>query len=238
MVAQHCAGNRELIHEAAFLVYSTDMRVFVSGGTGYMGRALIPRLLAAGHEVVGLARPGSEAKLPAGCTAVSGNALDEKTFADRLNRIDAYVHLVGVAHPGPGKERQFREIDQASLESSVRAATGRIRNFVYVSVAQPAPAMRAYQSVRAACEQTIRNAGLEANILRPWYVLGPGHRWPYVLIPFYKLCELIPAARDGATRLGLVTLPQMIAALAWAVENPAEGIRVIDVPMIRRVGHE
>jgi nucleoside-diphosphate-sugar epimerase len=95
--------------------------------------------------------------------------------------------------------------------------------------------MRAYQNVRAACERTIREAGLEANILRPWYVLGPGHRWPYVLIPFYRLFELIPATRDGATRLGLVTLPQMIAALAWAVQNPADGVRIIDVPMIRRI---
>ena len=119
----------------------------------------------------------------------------------------------------------------------MRAATGRVRNFVYVSVAQPAPAMKAYQSVRAACERTIREAGLQANILRPWYVLGPGHRWPYVLTPFYKLCEWIPATRADATRLGLVTLPQMIAALAWAVEHPADGIRVIDVCMISRLSY-
>ena len=211
------------------------MRVFVSGGTGYMGRALIPRLLAAGHEVVALARPGSERKLAAGVTSVTGDALDEATFALRLIQIDAYVHLVGVAHPGPGKERQFREIDQASLEASVRAAAGRVRNFVYVSVARPAPMMKAYQEVRAACEGSIRAAGLKASILRPWYVLGPGHRWPYALIPFYKLCEWIPATRDGATRLGLVTLPQMAAALVWAAENPPDDVRVIDVPMIRRI---
>jgi len=211
------------------------MRVFVSGGTGYMGRELIPRLIAAGHEIHALVRPGSESKLPTGAALVSGNALDEATFRDAVEGVDGYVHLAGVAHPGPGKERQFREIDQRSLEASVRAAAGRVRNFVYVSVAQPAPAMRAYQAVRAACEETIRAAELRANILRPWYVLGPGHRWPYALIPFYKLAELIPTTRDGAKRLGLVTLAQMTAALAWAVENPAEDLRVIDVPMIRRI---
>ena len=211
--------------------------MFISGATGYMGRALIPRLIASGHEVLALARPGSESKLPPGCTVVRGSALDEATFALRLIRIDAYVHLVGVAHPGPGKEQQFQEIDQASLEASVRAAAGRVDNFVYVSVAQPAPVMRAYQEVRAACERTIRDAGLRANILRPWYVLGPGHRWPYALIPFYKLFELVPATRAGATRLGLVTLPQMVTALAWAVENPADSVRIVDVAMIRRLNH-
>jgi len=95
--------------------------------------------------------------------------------------------------------------------------------------------MRAYQAVRAACEETIRAAQLKANILRPWYVLGPGHRWPYALIPFYKLGEWIPATRDGAKRLGLVTLAQMTAALAWSVEDPADDVRIIDVPTIRRI---
>src|SRR5215831_3423834 len=51
-----------------------------------------------------------------------------------------------------------------------------------------------------------------ATILRPWYVLGPGHRWPYLLVPVYALLRQIPATRAAAERLGLVTLGQMIAA--------------------------
>ncbi len=185
--------------------------------------------------MVALARPGSEKKLPSGCAAVTGNALDDTTFANKIERIDTFVHLVGVAHPGPGKNRQFREIDQVALEASVRAAAGKVRSFVYVSVAQPAPAMRGYQAVRAACERTIRDAGLNASFLRPWYVLGPGHWWPYPLVPVFKLFEWIPATRETAARLGLITLAQMIDALMWAVENPPDGIRVMDVPMMRRI---
>ena len=40
--------------------------------------------------------------------------------------------------------------------------------------------------------------------------------------------------REGAKRLGLVKLRQMLAALVHAVENPASGIRIIEVPQIRR----
>jgi len=50
--------------------------VFVTGGTVYLGRPLIEALLGRGHTVRALARPGSAARLPAGATAVVGDALE------------------------------------------------------------------------------------------------------------------------------------------------------------------
>ena len=64
-------------------------------------------------------------------------------------------------------------------------------------------------------------------------MLGPGHRWPYALIPFYWLLERLPPTREGARRLGLVTLAQMVRALVAAVEDPVSGIRTLEVPEIR-----
>jgi hypothetical protein len=75
---------------------------------------------------------------------------------------------------------------------------------------------------------------MNATILRPWYVLGPGHRWPYLLLPGYWVAELLPWTRDGARRLGLVTLKQMVAALVRVVEDPCAGVRVWEVPAIRQ----
>jgi uncharacterized protein YbjT (DUF2867 family) len=110
-----------------------------------------------------------------------------------------------------------------------------VSQLVYVSVAQPAPVMDEYVAVRAQGEAMIRDATLTATILRPWYVLGPGHRWPVLLQPLYAVAERIPGLRDGARRLGLVTIDQMIAALVAAVEAPPpRGTqRVVDVPGIR-----
>ena len=82
--------------------------------------------------------------------------------------------------------------------------------------------MKAYIAVREECEQAIKESGLNSTILRPWYVLGPGHRWPYLLLPMYWLMERVPATRETALRLGLVTLPQMLNALLAAVETPAK----------------
>jgi uncharacterized protein YbjT (DUF2867 family) len=209
--------------------------VFVTGGTGYLGQRLIPALLARGHTVRALVRQGSERRLPAGCEAVPGNALDASTFASRVAPADTLVHLVGTSHPAPWKERQFREVDLASARASVAAAQeARVRHVVYLSVAQPAPVMRSYVAIRAECEALIRATGIPATFVRPWYVLGPGHRWPIALVPFYALAERVPATRDGARRLGLVKLRQMIAALVRAVENPPAEIEILGVAEIRR----
>src|SRR5262249_11815189 len=109
-------------------------------------------------------------------------------------------------------------------------------HFVYVSVAQPAPAMKAYVRVRAECEERLRASGLAATILRPWYVLGPGHRWAHALVPLYCVAERLPSTAAGARRLGLISLAEMIAALVWAIEHPTDGVRVIEVPEMRRLG--
>ena len=67
-------------------------------------------------------------------------------------------------------------------------------------------------------------------------LLKRGHRWPLILLPFYKLAEAIPLTATAAMRLGLVTIEQMVNALVYAVDHPpSQGERrIIDVPLIRR----
>jgi hypothetical protein len=60
----------------------------------------------------------------------------------------------------------------------------------------------------------------ERNDFAPVVVLGPGHYWPYLRKPGYGLARQIPTMREGATRLGLVTLEQMVATLVRSVEAP------------------
>jgi uncharacterized protein YbjT (DUF2867 family) len=220
-------------------IEAAPRRLFVTGGTGYLGGALLPVLVARGHRVRALVRQGSERKVPAGCEAVAGNALDARSFAALVAPADTLLHLVGVSHPAPWKADQFRAVDLASALATVAAGReAAVRHLVYLSVAQPAPVMRSYVAVRGECEAAIRAAGLTATCVRPWYVLGPGHRWAYALAPFYALAERLPATRDTARRLGLVTLAQMVAALVRAIESPpAPGtVRIVEVEDIKKGG--
>jgi uncharacterized protein YbjT (DUF2867 family) len=163
-----------------------------------------------------------------------GNALDRATFAQHVAPADTFAQLVGTPRPNPSKAKQFREVDLASVRESVAAAAqADVSQFVYVSVAQPARLMKAYVKVRAEGEAMIRESGLRATILRPWYVLGPGHHWPYLLLPVYWALERLPPTRESARRFGMVTLSDMVRALVWAVEKPSAGVRIVTVPEIR-----
>lgn len=65
-------------------------------------------------------------------------------------------------------------------------------------------------------------------------MLGPEYRWPLVLLPPDAIMARIPATREGVKRLGLVTLDRMVGALISSVEHPPAGVRIVDLPAIRR----
>jgi uncharacterized protein YbjT (DUF2867 family) len=204
-----------------------------------MGHHLVPVLLSRAHRVRVLVRSSSISRVPPGATPVVGDALDAASFVRALSPADTLVHLVGTPHPSPAKAAEFARVDLPSIRASVAAAVeARVPHLVYVSVAHPAPVMKAYIAVRSEGEAIIANAGLTSTVLRPWYVLGPGHRWPLMLLPIYMVMEVFPFTRERAQRLGLVSIRQMARALARAVDDPPPtgSVRVLDVPAIRRTG--
>ena len=206
----------------------------MTGATGYLGRPLSALALERGHAVTAFVRCGSEARVARGARVVAGDPFSSDELARACAPGDTFVHLIGTPRPNPSKAQQFLDVDLASARAAAAAAArAGAGHFVYVSVAQPAPVMQAYVAARRQGEEAVRASGVPATILRPWYVLGAGHWWPYALVPIYKLFERMPSRRETALRLGLVTHKQMVTALMRAIEDGPSGPRLLDVPAIR-----
>lgn len=97
----------------------------------------------------------------------------------------------------------------------------------------PSKLMAAYQGVRQEGEEYCKSKGLNCTFIRPWYVVGPGHFWPILLLPLYGLAEIIPPLRQKARSMSLVTIRQMLRTLVNAVETNPLPIRVIEIKNIR-----
>jgi uncharacterized protein YbjT (DUF2867 family) len=213
-------------------------QVFITGGTGYMGRRLIALLLKKGYAIKALVREGSQKKLPKGCSYVIGNPFNASTFSNDVPAGATFVQLLGVSHPKPSKKEQFRTIDLASAKASAEAAKqAGVQHFVYVSVSQtPTSIMKDYQHCRAEGEAAIRAAQIPATYIRPRYVLGPGHYWPILFLPLFTILEWIPSTSQKAKALRLVTLKQMLHTLLYAIEHmPVNGINIIEIDAIRKM---
>ena len=206
--------------------------VLVRGGTGFMGRRLT--LLHPGHRARAV-RGGSEKKPAAGCEAVPGDALSTESIPPPVTPAGTFVQLAGTAHPNPAKLVRFQSVDLGvGCERADAAAKVGAKLFLHVGVAHQAPMTKSYIAVRSAVEEHMQKSRLDATMLRPWYGLGPGRRWPLPPKPALALMELLPATKESVKRLGLVTDGQMNAALVRAVEEPAMGIRISNVPEIRQ----
>jgi uncharacterized protein YbjT (DUF2867 family) len=141
-----------------------------------------------------------------------------------------------VSHPSPRKKEAFRQIDLRSVKTSADAAVlAGVSHFIYVSVAMvQSKLMKDYQAVRREGEAYLQSKNLVCTVIRPWYVLGPGHWWPVLLLPVYGIARLVPAWRQKAEDMSLITIKQMISTIFKAIESPPQKLRVFEIKHIKR----
>lgn len=209
-------------------------KIFITGGTGYIGSRLILMLLDAGYEVHALARSDSLQKLPEKCHKIEGDALNYKSYVNKIPDGCTFIHLIGVAHPSPAKKDEFYKIDLVSIQEAVKAAKEKnVQHFIYLSVAHPAPVMKDFINVRMKGEQLLIESKIKSSFIRPWYVIGPGHYWPYLIMPVFWIFKLLPFTKQTAQRLDFLKLPQMLKCILFSIKNIPQITTAYNVQQIK-----
>lgn len=200
------------------------MRVAVTGGTGFVGRHLL-HALAAGHEIRALVRRRDPGLAARGVELVVGRLGDDEAIERLVAKAEVVVHAAALIRAP--SVRAFERVNHLGTAHLVRAALrAGVRRFVLVSsLAARAPAVSAYARSKAAAEAGLDAAGsaIQAVVVRPPAVYGPGDRATFEIFRGIARGRLIlPAnARGRFSLLYVEDLARLVAELVTAALPPA-----------------
>lgn len=198
--------------------------ILVTGGTGFIGQALIRHLVDMGMAVRTLLRPSAESpNLPKGVPveAVICSLRDERGLRAAMKEIDVVVHLAGAERKGSQADLMGVDIEGTRTISTIAAAAG-IERFVYLSHlgADRASAYPLLKS-KAIAESYIIHSGAPYTIFRSAVVYGPGDQFTTELARLLRMSPgifLLPG--DGSTRIQPLWVEDVVTCIALAIEDP------------------
>jgi uncharacterized protein YbjT (DUF2867 family) len=208
------------------------MKVLVTGGTGFVGPAVVRALLDAGHTVRVLERePGKAAQAGLeGVEAVPGDMADAAGLRSAVDGQDAVVHLVAII---TGKPEEFEQVMTRGTESLVSAAErAGVRRFVLMSALGTSEATREltpYYRSKWAMEQAVQAAPFEHTIFRPSFVFG---RDGGVLPTFLRLVRyspVTPVVGPGTQRIQPIWVDDVAAYFAKSVDLVGAAGRTFEI---------
>lgn len=190
----------------------------ITGGTGFVGRALIAQALAAGHRVRALARRAQDRR--DGVEWVPGDLSDRSALATLVAGADAAIHVAGVVSaPDPAIFEQANVVGTYALVKAAERA-GPKRFVLVSSLAAREPELSLYGASKKRGEDVVRASALEWSIVRPPAVYGPHDTDIFELFRAAKK-RLLPMPPKGRTSIIHVTdLAALLLALA---ARPGDG---------------
>jgi uncharacterized protein YbjT (DUF2867 family) len=209
-------------------------RVFVTGATGFVGRAVIQALRHEGHVVRCLVRRGSEADLHGfeAIERVEGDILGPPAALEAdIGGCDTVVHLVGIIREHKTRGITFERLHHlGTLNVLAAAAQAGARRFLHMSALGTRAGARArYHQTKWAAEEAVRASGLLWTIFRPSVIYGPGDGLVSMLAGMVRRLPVIPVIGDGRQRLQPVPIEHVAAAFARAVKLEASVKQTYDV---------
>jgi NADH dehydrogenase len=206
--------------------------VLVTGGTGFVGPAVVRALLAAGQEVRVLERePGRAAAAGlTGVEAVTGDMTEADSLRRAVEGVEAVVHLVAII---AGKPEEFERVMEQGTRDLVGAAKeAGVRRFVLMSalgVTEETKDLVPYYRAKWELERIVQASGLEYVIFRPSFVFGPGGAALQQFRKIAKLAPVTPIVGPGTQRLQPIWIEDVGAYFAAGVARPEAANRTFEI---------
>ena len=196
------------------------MKIFISGGTGFVGGHLSRELLSRGHELRLLTHQRRQAV--EGIEQVEGDITKPETFEEAVNGCDAVINLVGIIREFPGKNATFRKLHiQATDTMLVSARKAGVRRYLQMSALGTRPnAVSDYHKTKWQAEELVRNSSLDWTIFRPSLIFGPKDAFINMLAAQLKLAPVMPIIGSGSYRLQPIHADDVARCFALALELP------------------
>ncbi len=200
------------------------MKIFLTGGSGFVGRHLAAELASRGHELACLVRAGDNNGAAflqeLGARVTSGSVIDPASLKGAAEGADAVIHLVGIILERPGAG--FSQVHVAGtvnvLAEAKRAGAGR---FIHMSAAGAAAvAVSRYLETKWTAEEEVRASGLDYTIFRPSIIYGPRGEFIHMLIRQVRLLPVVPVIGDGRYRLQPVSVFDIARLFSDSLTNP------------------
>jgi len=196
------------------------MKIFISGGTGFVGGHVIRELLNKGHELrllVHRRNPAVE-----GIEQVEGDVTKLESFEASLQGCQAVVNLVGIIREFPSKSVTFEKL-HVQATSNMLAATQRagIKRYVHMSALGTRPDARSnYHISKYRAEELVRASPLDWTIFRPSLVFGPKDGFVNMLAAQLRHAPIMPIIGKGLYRLQPIHADDVARCFALSLEMP------------------
>jgi NADH dehydrogenase len=208
------------------------MKVFLTGGTGFVGKNMMQRLLADGQTVRALVREKGKSTSPPQekVEFVPGDVVEGTGLDEGMHGCDAVIHLVGIIME-KGKNT-FDRVHHIGTRNVVEAAkrTG-IKRFVHMSaLGARANGPSAYQVTKWKGEEEVRRSGIPYCILRPSLIFGPGDGFVTQMIETMRTAPLFrPVPGDGKPKFRPVFIDDVTACFVQALGNESATNQTVEL---------
>ncbi len=207
------------------------MKVFLTGGTGFVGSYLLRRLLQDGHQVRALVRRrGSLKRLYSELVEEVPGDLSSTDFVQKMAGCDAMINLVGIIYErGRSTFEAVHHIGTRNLvEAAGRNGVGR---FVQMSaLGARAENATAYHTTKFAAEEEVRTSGIPYVILRPSLIFGPGSAFIQQMIRLMRTAPFLrPVPGTGEYRFRPIHITDVVECFAQALTNVKADRKTIDL---------